>query len=168
MHGRREEFTYFQSLDCGCLQIGPIPEDVPPHQSNNHFSLAAIQSQPQGDWNRTANQLRTRHALAPKPGWICILRSLTRAAVRAVFLHGLHRRGFTNLTGIAPYIAQDSTPLPSLRIGKLEANQLTGSYDLIVMNHSCEHMAAPLEVPATLRRCLSAEGRGDQACFVLR
>jgi hypothetical protein len=74
MHGRREEFTYFQCLHCGCLQISEIPEDMSPYYPNNYYSLAAIQSQPQGYWHRTANQLRTKHALAPKPGLGSLMR----------------------------------------------------------------------------------------------
>jgi SAM-dependent methyltransferase len=181
MHGCREEFTYFQCLHCGCLQIGEIPKDMSPYYPSNYYSLAAIQCQPQGYWNRAANQLRTRHALAPKPGLGSLMRRvfgpplvppyilqakldlhspiLDVGCGAGSFLHGLHRLGFTNLTGIDPYIAQDSAPLPGLRIRKLEAKQLTGSYDLIVMNHSFEHMAAQLDVLEALRRCLNAEGR---------
>jgi len=181
MHGRREEFTYFQCLQCGCLQISEIPQDMSAYYPTNYYSLAAIQTKPQGSLHRIANRLRTRHALAPKPGLGSLMRRffgpplvppyfhqakldlnspiLDVGCGAGSFLHGLHRLGFTNLTGVDPYIAENSAPLPGLRILKLEAQQITGSYDLIVMNHSFEHMAAQLEVLEALRHCLSAEGR---------
>ena len=181
MQGSREEFTYFQCLQCGCLQISEIPQDMSTYYPKTYYSLATVQSQPQGYWNRVANQLRTRHALTPKPGLGSLMRRvfgppmmpsyfdqakldihspiLDVGCGAGNFLHGLHRLGFTNLTGIDPYIAQDSAPLPGLRILKLDAQQISGSYDLIVMNHSFEHMAAQLDVLQALRHCLSAEGR---------
>ena len=56
----------------------------------------------------------------------------------------LYRMGFTNLTGIDPFIneAQDYGPI---KIFKKEIHDLNGSFDLIMMHHSLEHMFEPLK-----------------------
>ena len=56
----------------------------------------------------------------------------------------LHRMGFTNLTGIDPFIneAHDYGPI---KIFKKEIHDLNSSFDLIMMHHSLEHMLEPLK-----------------------
>ena len=56
----------------------------------------------------------------------------------------LYRMGFTNLTGIDPFIneAHDYGPI---KIFKKEIHDMTGSFDLIMMHHSLEHMFQPLK-----------------------
>ncbi len=56
----------------------------------------------------------------------------------------LYRMGFTNLTGVDPFIneAHDYGPI---KIFKKEIHDLNGSFDLIMMHHSLEHMFQPLK-----------------------
>ncbi len=180
MYGSKEEFTYFQCLNCDCLQIGEIPADISPYYPSNYYSLSTLTPVRQGALRRTLNRLRTDHALKPRLGLGSLVRRcfgppqlpqyFTRIKLQRTspvldvgcgsgsFLEGLHRLGFTNLTGIDPYIPQDSSPLPGLRILKGELQRLTDSYDLIVLNHSFEHMEAQVSVLETLRQRLGVGG----------
>lgn len=56
----------------------------------------------------------------------------------------LHRMGFTNLTGIDPFINEGHDYGP-IKIFKKEIYDLNGSFDLIMMHHSLEHMFQPLK-----------------------
>jgi SAM-dependent methyltransferase len=51
--------------------------------------------------------------------------------------------GFSDLTGVDPYIDGDRQLRPGLRILKRSLKDLRGTYDLIMMNHSFEHMEEP-------------------------
>jgi SAM-dependent methyltransferase len=67
--------------------------------------------------------------------------------------------GFTNLTGIDPYVGADITIAPNARILKRELGTLTGSFDLIVMSHSFEHMPDPRGTLADAARVIAQNGR---------
>jgi SAM-dependent methyltransferase len=57
----------------------------------------------------------------------------------------LFQIGFTNLTGIDPFI-NESKKYGSIKIFKQNIFETTGTYDLIMMHHSLEHMFEPLKV----------------------
>jgi SAM-dependent methyltransferase len=57
----------------------------------------------------------------------------------------LFQIGFTNLTGIDPFI-NESKKYSNIKILKQNIFETTGTYDLIMMHHSLEHMFEPLKV----------------------
>jgi SAM-dependent methyltransferase len=61
-----------------------------------------------------------------------------------LLLGKLYKMGFTNLTGIDPFINQEQD-LGEVRILKKEIEEMTGKFDVIMMHHALEHMAHPLE-----------------------
>lgn len=56
----------------------------------------------------------------------------------------LQKLGFTNLTGIDPFINEERD-LGTIKILKRELADLDGKFDLIMMHHSLEHMFEPLK-----------------------
>ena len=60
-------------------------------------------------------------------------------------LSKLFQMGFTNLTGIDPFI-EESRNYGNLEVKKQDIFETTGRFDLIMMHHSLEHMFNPLQV----------------------
>ena len=66
--------------------------------------------------------------------------------------------GFSDLTGVDPFIEKDLLFEDGLRVLKKHLADLTGRYDLIMLHHSFEHMDQPAEVMRTIARLLSPKG----------
>lgn len=77
-------------------------------------------------------------------------------------LTDLSRLGFTNLTGIDPFINADAT-LGAIKILKKEIYDLQQPYDLIMMHHSLEHMFQPLQALQKAHGLLKKSG-----CLLVR
>jgi hypothetical protein len=73
-------------------------------------------------------------------------------------LHQMAADGFTNLTGIDAFIHDETTDGP-VKIQKKTIADVTDRYDFIMLNHSFEHMAEPLDELSRLFELLQDEGR---------
>lgn len=68
--------------------------------------------------------------------------------------------GFSDLTGIDPFISTDIIYSNGVRIWKKDIYGCIGQqYDCIMLHHSFEHMAEPRDVFAKLKNMLSDKGR---------
>ena len=74
-------------------------------------------------------------------------------------LSRLQRDGFRSLQGIDPYIAETLAYPGGLTVKKQGVEALAGEFDLIMLNHSFEHMNHPHQVLARLVRHLADNGR---------
>src|SRR6476469_1998294 len=54
----------------------------------------------------------------------------------------LHKMGFTNLTGIDPFI-KESKDYGNIKVLKKDIFEVTEQYDLVMLHHSLEHMPEP-------------------------
>jgi SAM-dependent methyltransferase len=72
------------------------------------------------------------------------------------FLRGL---GFSHLIGIDPFIHADRHFPGGITVLKRRLGDISGHFDHIVLNHSFEHMGAPLEVLKQLRALLAPGGQ---------
>ncbi|MFT3932066.1 MAG: class I SAM-dependent methyltransferase [Chitinophagaceae bacterium] len=72
-------------------------------------------------------------------------------------LFRLHRIGFTNLTGVDPFIEKDIFA-DGVKIYKKDIFDVEGMYDFIMINHAFEHMDEPLSVLKKAHKLLSAGG----------
>ncbi len=61
-----------------------------------------------------------------------------------MLLGKLYKMGFTNLTGIDPFINEEYD-YGAVKIFKKEIEDMTGRFDVIMMHHALEHMANPLK-----------------------
>ena len=71
----------------------------------------------------------------------------------------MQRSGFTNLTGIDPYLEKDLQNTDKLKILKRDLFEMTGQYDFIMMHHSFEHMNHPGKVFKKIHDLLMPEGK---------
>lgn len=76
---------------------------------------------------------------------------------RGHLLHELVSFGFSNLTGVDPFIERDIND-NGIRIWKKQLDALDQQFDFIMLHHSFEHMPEPLATLKQLRRLLKDEG----------
>jgi SAM-dependent methyltransferase len=66
--------------------------------------------------------------------------------------------GFVNLLGIDPFRERDLYMRGGPTILKRSLPEVNGEFDVVVLNHSFEHMANPLSVFVDLKRLLAPDG----------
>lgn len=172
MFGTREEFDYFECSACGCLQIDEFPEDIARHYPRGYYSQAT------GLAAKTAYRFREQYALTgrslpgrlvyryfPNPGLrhasavSCDSRVLDVGSGGGAMLDCMARNGYGDLTGIDPYSATEEARKNGVRLRKVPIEQLEGEWDLIMFNHSLEHVSDPLSALRTAGDLLAPGGR---------
>jgi len=187
MFGLRESFTYFECAQCGCLQIAEIPEAMDRYYP---ASYSAFQRQflqgviIESVIRRFLRARRDRYALLnvgaigqfihrryPNQALTAVRRSGANLNSRILdvgcnygaFLFLLRDLGFQYLLGVDPYLDKEIEH-KGVRLLKKTVHDLPPDerFDLIVANHSFEHIPDQLETLRSFRRLLSPDG----ACFI--
>ncbi len=183
MYGSRETFEYFQCENCVCLQICSIPEDLARHYRADYYSLTADHTKPYRNplknvLNRFRDQIaifapngdslpftvkiphlaQSFSALRRVPGLSLGSRLLDVGCGNGQLLHRLANAGFRNLTGIDPFVACSREFSPRLKILKAELSSVSGQYDLVLLNHSFEHLSDPIGAARRLAELLAPDG----------
>lgn len=176
MFGYRDEFEYFQCAECGCLQIKNIPNDLSKYYPVNYYSFHEPCCS-EGKFLRFCLERKiVKHCLYRKnPIGMLLSNTLgtpyycnwfKKAGIKfeseildigcgaGSLLRRMQKVGFSNLTGIDPYIDDDVFYKGGLKIFKKEIYEVEQQFDFIMLNHSFEHMRAPLSVFKELRRLL--------------
>ncbi len=159
MMGLRTAFEYFECAACGCLQIAAIPGNLAEFYGGDYYSFAPIQ-EPRG-FRRAVFTARNRYAVTGKGALGALvnglsprldLECLSRIPVQehhaildvgsgsGELLHILGSLGFTRLTGIDPFLEQVPPPQPGRRILALPLEAFDEPQDVVMFNHSLEHM----------------------------
>ncbi len=185
MFGLRERFEYLECGGCGCLQLLDVPEDLSRFYPESYYSLGGAPALASRSILGTVKRARTVALLrAPTRAldalvhagvspqlvptefmWFAGLGLRTSSAVcdlgsgSGQILAWMLGQGFTNLTGFDPYIEHDLDIGGRITIRKLGLEGMPGGWDLIMLNHSFEHMAAPALVLGGLRERLGDGGR---------
>jgi 2-polyprenyl-3-methyl-5-hydroxy-6-metoxy-1,4-benzoquinol methylase len=165
--GLREMFTYMECAGCGCMQLQNIPADMGkyyPNEGYYSFNLGL-------DVRRKADTLRKIKAGYHIYGKNKLLGSLLSIGYKTPdyyswiknagvnyndaildvgtgngsLLLNLFKIGFTNLTGIDPFIEKDRQ-YGKINIYKKSVFEMEGQFDLIMLHHAFEHMDEPLKV----------------------
>jgi SAM-dependent methyltransferase len=182
MHfGWGDEFDYVECSDCGCLQIAEIPPDLARFYPADYYAFGADPGPPGGRGLRAGLIRRwLRHSIAGRDplGWLLSLRWRRPPEYTSWFrrtstgfaapilevgcgsgrlLRLLRWIGFRDLTGIDPY-APEEPDGEGLRIRRRRVEDHDGSYDLVLLQSSFEHVEDPLLVLREVRR-LTATGR---------
>ncbi len=175
MFGTRETFSYLQCDDCRSVQIREIPQPdvLARHYPVNYYSYASVNHfGARGSALKKALVVyRNRHSIGfhnwigwclskYKPG-PTVFAALKAARVHvdhdildvgcgstATFLNLLASCGFVNLLGVDPFINGDISRKNGVRILRRYIHEVVPMFDLIMFNHSLEHVADPR---ATLR-----------------
>ena len=75
------------------------------------------------------------------------------------FLDRLRDVGYTNLLGIDPFTPVDTHSSKGVRILRRSIDAIDGRFDLVMFNHSLEHVKFPRDVLTHARRLLAPNGR---------
>jgi SAM-dependent methyltransferase len=162
MHGTREEFTYGECEHCRSLQLVDVPADLAPYYPENYYSFSLAG---QSILRRLAKRLRAEAVVrgrfrvakavgrgAALPAWVDWLRvaGLTRSASicdigcgSGELLLDLKDQGFSDLVGADAFIP-NSMVRRGIHIQKATPSEVEGRYDLVMLNHSFEHIPDPL------------------------
>jgi len=185
MFGTREQFQYFSCAACDTLQIycALSGEELARHYPADYYSYETSQQPKVLRWLTTQHdrcELRTGGkifgaVIAALPTGV---RLALGDAVRAVgqcglgrdarildvgcgsgaLLDRLSRAGFTNVSGVDPFLACDCTTPEGVPLLKSHLQAVTGSFDLIMFNHSLEHVSDPVATLKDAREKLSDGG----------
>jgi SAM-dependent methyltransferase len=183
MFGTREEFEYFECANCGAVQISEVPADLSRYYPPDYLSFN--RPPPRPNWlRRYLKRCRARQALG-QPNLLGRLLSLGRPlppllewakngglrlddAILDVgsgagrLLLKMRAAGFSNLTGVDPFLQRDLRYDAHTRVLKLELAELNGPYDFVMLHHSLEHVPNPLSTLKEVRQLL----KPDRFCLV--
>jgi len=180
MFGLGDPFDYFQCGGCGCLQIQQPPSDWARYYPSHYYSFNAGPV-PQQGWKawlagrRDAACITGRGGLgkllarvqAPRPD-IASLRFLSPSRQdrfldvgcgRGVLLSALARAGFTQVSGVDPYLAADLEVVPGIPVHRRSLAEVEGHYDCIMLHHVLEHIEDQLGTLTGCRERLAPGGR---------
>jgi SAM-dependent methyltransferase len=175
MLGLRDEFYYLECDVCGCLQLVQIPDDMAKYYPASYYSLTR-----HGLLKTLLRRCWALHAYKrPNPvGWLLSELVVPHEAMLSIRRTGLPKNaailevgcgsgrllldlewlGFTNLTGVDPFITQDMRYPNGPTILKQRVETMTGEFDLVMLHHSFEHTDQPLAVMQSVSRLLKPGG----------
>ena len=174
--GLREDFKYQLCGKCGCMQLQNMPADMGRYYPNDQYYSfkAGAATAPKSDWLR---RVKASYLLYKKNKVLGIMLSigynkpayydwmripnvqlndtiLDVGCGSGELLSSLYKIGFTNLTGIDPFIDKD-LQRGAINIYKQSIYEHTAKYDYIMLNHAFEHMDEPLKVLLRLNKLLN-------------
>jgi SAM-dependent methyltransferase len=182
-YGTGERFTYGECARCGSLTLLDAPDDLAPYYPPDYLSMTtdpaelgpaplaaitvvarSIRALPAsaGVWRRVLPDRRARTLAG-------ILESVARAGVpspRRVLDVGSGSgmvptalaRGGDEVLGIDPFASGDRRLAPGAELRAVTLDQVDGTFDLVMLHHSLEHMLDPLDALRDVRRLLAPEG----------
>jgi SAM-dependent methyltransferase len=180
--GTREVFEYFECSSCGCLQIGRIPCDMREFYPASYYSFDKIpEGSPSAEVRHYLRAKRDRYVLfgegilgkflqGIKPAGMTLsliaktgnLRKMSILDVGCgvgMMSHQLKEAGIEKVLGIDPFIKEAVRYSNGLEVLKKSLTELseevTEAFDLIMFNHSLEHIPDPvftLQAAVTLLR----------------
>jgi SAM-dependent methyltransferase len=185
MFGSRERFEYFTCVACDSLQIMHAldGEELARHYPSDYYSYD-ISTQPRLlRWLTTRHD---RFELHRGGGLVGAFTAALPTSVRAgigdaarvigqltlkremrildvgcgsgALLDRLAGAGFNNLLGADPFLAADSKTPRGVPLMKRYLNEVTGEFDLIMFNHSLEHVPDPVATLKAACERLATEG----------
>ncbi len=178
MFGRRDVFTYLECADCGALTLQDPPDDLAPFYPSDYYSYAGDDAP--GGLRAGLLRRRARARLVggdplgalllkalgsvPRLDWMAWMGLDFDASILDVgcgageLLRKLRADGFTDLSGIDPFLERDLDPGEGLRIRRRTLADEDRAFDLVMLHHALEHMPDQAEVFAQLRRVVKPGG----------
>jgi SAM-dependent methyltransferase len=170
MFGTREPFAYDQCSSCESLQIAAIPNDAEMAAAYP----AGYYSFRKGNSANILQRLRDHAVFAPiptperrTPTPVEILRDagviksdsiLDVGCGQGLLLDRLKRIGFQSLCGCDPFIESDYTTPTGVSVLKKPLEDLSLQFDVIMFNHSFEHVPSPTDTLRAVRPRLRENG----------
>jgi SAM-dependent methyltransferase len=174
--GTWEKFEYVECANCGCLQIKSYPEDTGQYYPAGYGAHNVANSKRPGKfigWLRKQKLLYVLNERKNLTGFLLNLvikpgfeKKMVPAEIKSdssildvgsgagSLILNLRNKGFTDITGTDIFIDKDLIYDDCLRIFKKPLNEIEGTFDFIMLNHSFEHMPFQDEVLTNLRRLI--------------
>lgn len=180
MYGLDAVFDYFECSICGCLQISKFPVDMSKYYPSNYYSFNEIKSSTINRMKKILGHEINRFAFTgsgiigrllikmyPPHNINAIIRANVHIDERILdvgcgsgnLLKSLHDIGFKNLNGIDPFIKDDIEYASGVKIVKKYIIDLDAEFDLIILNHSFEHITNQKETLDSVYKLLSENGK---------
>ena len=179
MFGFRDEFPYFKCSACGCLQIIEIPKDLSKYYPKDYYSYRQIPAT--SKFKRMVKYfivnayIRGLTVLKYGPHlrnlgifrllFLKILKRFNKntsildiGCGRGHLLLEMRNWGYSNLTGIDPFIEEDILHPSGVKILKQTTSEHKSRYDLVMLHHSFEHMPEPHAAFRDFNRILNDNG----------
>lgn len=149
MLGTKEEFIYWECLDCGCLSLINIPKNLGKYYAKNYYSFNAGSS-------KRLKKLRDYLYLSPFSflvNWrprtdLDVIRRINLQKDMSLLdvgcgsgylLHDLRNLGY-KARGVDPHIDRDVYDHLGKRVEKKTLAEVDEKFDVILFRHSLEHM----------------------------
>lgn len=187
MFGFEDAFLYFECGSCGCLQLVTPPSDLSRYYPDYYYSyapLAAKSASPVAAARRWAAMCRNHAQLfETKSLWrvaamlrprqdVARLRSFFAPVARlkrnarildvgsgaGAFLCELADVGFKNLVGLDPYLREDKNIGRFIHLKAASLDEVRGEFDIVMFNHSLEHMPDQVSALQTAGNLLHPDG----------
>lgn len=178
MFGTRDVFPYFLCGDCGTLQIAEVPDDIARYYGEGYYSFNTVERTPLKKWlidSRDQHNLRARRGVAgfvvsmlkPDPTTELIGDLIRNKSSHVLdvgcgsgeLLDRMANAGYTRLAGVDPFIAADLRTATGVPVSKKFIHEVTDTYDVVMFNHSLEHVDDPIASLTEARRVLRPGGR---------
>lgn len=178
--GLGDLFDYQQCGHCGTMQLLDVPSDLGKYYPNdNYYSFnLGVTMATKADLFRKAQSQYLLYGKSMIPGgifsigfkmpdyyqWMKNTQAKYTDAILDIgtgngsLLTRLFKIGFTNLTGIDPFI-DESKDYGNIRIMKMDVFDVKEQYDIIMMHHSLEHMFEPKKVLKHIVKLLKPGGK---------
>ena len=186
MFGFRDEFTYFECSKCGCLQIAEIPKNIGKYYPYNYYSFNNLPLKKENDniIKKYLKRKRNDYALYRKgimgkliyakyPHLLFYIighakidynsKVLDIGCGTGSLLYSLNKAGLKHLTGVDLYIKREIIN-NDIKVYKKSIYDLPNNhkFDLIMFNHSFEHIYDQLQTLIKVYNLLSEDG----ACLI--
>jgi SAM-dependent methyltransferase len=175
MFGFRDAFRYLECSTCGCVQLLDVPVEMAKYYPKTYYAFAedrGLRASLKRKWTAQAYGRRSligwlaAQLLGPDDAMVAVRRAgiPTGAVILDVgcgsgqLIRNMKRLGFDHVTGIDPYIDHD-LHYEGVDILRRTLDEADGTYDVVMLHHSFEHMAQPVRAMQDLRRLLKPDGR---------
>lgn len=182
MFGYKDEFTYIECSNCGCLQILEFPADMSKYYPANYSSFnVKPHEQFQSSLRKKFKCMRDSYAvfgrgilggllckIFPPSNNLLLLSKITSLTKKhkildigcgtGWLLYALKEIGFENILGVDPYLKSNIKYSNGLMIIRESVHNLKGEWDLIMFHHSFEHIPDPIDTLVSVSRLLSIGG----------
>lgn len=176
--GTGKLFNYLECGRCGCLQL--LDENIDLSSYYDNETYGAFQKAKKSGIKHYLTTLRNKSAIlgkggflryllsktTPLPIWMRIVKDYSNADSKILdvgcgagaYLDVLHDIGYKNVSGIDPFIDEDTVHSNGVKINKRYLTQVNELFDVILSHHSFEHVPDPLETLIATKNCLSPNG----------
>jgi SAM-dependent methyltransferase len=176
MFGLRDEFRYLECGNCRCVQLMEIPADMSRYYPENYYSFVPARglkamierrwaAYAHGEWSVTG--WLAYFLLGPHDTMTAIRRAQIPFDARVLdvgcgtgwLIRHMKRLGYKNVLGIDPYVGSDLRGTDGVVVLKRSLGEMTGDFDVVMLNHSFEHIADQAGALKEIRRLLGPAGR---------